>query len=120
MPSPVRFAVISFSDILTFVINLIEQNRDRLGELCGRYGVRRLDIFGSALRPDFDANRSDLDFVVEFNNLTVKDGADRFLGLMVDLEDLFSRKIDLVSYSAIRNPYFKQVVDNTRVTLYAA
>jgi len=102
------------------VIRLIDENRDHLVELCRRYGVRRLDVFGSALRSDFDTDRSDLDFLVEFDNLTPDDAADRFLGLMVDLEDLFHRRIDLVSYPAIRNPYFKQVVDNTRVAFYAA
>jgi predicted nucleotidyltransferase len=51
----------------------------------------------------------------------VDNAADRYLGLLVDLEDLFGgRKIDLVSYRAMRNPYFKQVVDRTRVLLYAA
>ncbi|HEV8605353.1 MAG TPA: nucleotidyltransferase domain-containing protein [Tepidisphaeraceae bacterium] len=99
---------------------LIEQHRPQLLALCRKYDVRRLDLIGSAARDDFDPNRSDLDFVVEFNNFTVHNAADRYLGLMVDLEDLFGRKIDLVSYRAIRNPYFKQVVDNTRVTLYAA
>jgi predicted nucleotidyltransferase len=102
------------------VIKLIEQHRPQLLTLCRKYDVRRLDLIGSAAREDFDSSRSDLDFVVEFNNFTVENAADRYLGLMVDLEDLFKRKIDLVSYRAIRNPYFKQVVDNTRVTLYAA
>lgn len=102
------------------VIKLIEQHRPQLLALCRKYDVRRLDLIGSAARDDFDAARSDLDFVVEFNNFTVANAADRYLGLMVDLEDLFGRKIDLVSYRAIRNPYFKQVVDNTRVMLYAA
>ena len=99
---------------------MIEQHRQQLLALCRKYDVRRLDLIGSAVRDDFDSNRSDLDFVVEFNNFTVENAADRYLGLMVDLEDLFGRKIDLVSYRAIRNPYFKQVVDNTRVSLYAA
>ena len=102
------------------MIKLIEQHRPQLLALCRKYDVRRLDLIGSAARDDFDASRSDLDFVVEFNNFTVANAADRYLGLMVDLEDLFGRKIDLVSYRAIRNPYFKQVVDNTRVMLYAA
>ena len=98
----------------------IEQHRPELLALCHKYGVRRLDLFGSATRQDFDPNRSDIDFVVEFNDFTVENAADRFLGLMVDLEDLFGRRVDLVSYRAIRNPYFKQVVDETRVPLYAA
>lgn len=98
----------------------IEQHRPELLALCRKYGVRRLDVFGSATRSDFDPGRSDIDFVVEFNDFTVENAADRFLGLMVDLEDLFGRPIDLVSYRAIRNPYFKRVVDETRVPLYAA
>lgn len=99
---------------------IIEQHRAKLLKLCEKYNVRRLDIIGSALREDFDPERSDIDFVVEFNDFNVTNAADRFLGLMVDLEDLLQRRIDLVSYRAIRNPYFKQVVDHTRVNLYAA
>src|SRR5215212_7806658 len=99
---------------------LIQQHQTQLLELCRKYDVRRMDLIGSATRPDFDPDRSDLDFVVEFNNFTVANAADRYLGLMLDLEDLFGRRIDLVSYPAIRNPFFKQVVDNTRVMLYAA
>lgn len=102
------------------MVTLIEQHRAQVLDLCRRYDVRRLDIIGSALRDDFDPDKSDLDFVVEFNNFNVDNAADRYLGLMVDLEDVFSRKIDLVSYRAIRNPFFKQVVDQTRVPLYAA
>ncbi len=101
-------------------MNLIEQHREKLVELCRQYDVRRMDLIGSAVREDFDVSRSDLDFVVEFNNFTVANAADRYLGLMIDLEDVFGRRIDLVSYRAIRNPYFKQVVDETRVQLYAA
>jgi predicted nucleotidyltransferase len=99
---------------------LIEQHLNGLIDLCRKYSVKRLDLIGSALRNDFDPDSSDLDFVVEFNGFTVQNAADRFLGLMIELEDLFGRKIDLVSYPAIRNPYFKQVVDQTRVNLYAA
>ena len=99
---------------------LIQENRAQLQNLCRKYDVLRLDLFGSAARDNFDPDRSDLDFVVEFNNFNPDNAADRYLGLLVDLEDLFSRHVDLVSYRAIRNPYFKQVVDNTRVILYAA
>jgi predicted nucleotidyltransferase len=102
------------------MVDLIEQHREQLLALCQKYDVARLDIFGSALREDFDTVRSDLDFIVEFNNFTVKGAFDRFFGLMIDLEDLFGRRIDLVSYPAIQNPFFKQVVDQTRVNLYAA
>lgn len=102
------------------MIDLIEQHRDELSDLCRKYDVRRLDVFGSALRDDFRVDSSDLDFAVEFNDLNVDNAADRYLGLMIDLEDLFGRKIDLVSYRAVRNPFFKQILDNTRISLYAA
>jgi predicted nucleotidyltransferase len=102
------------------MVTLIEQRMAQLTALCRKYDVRRLDVFGSALRDDFDPDRSDLDFVVEFNNFNPDNAADRYLGLMVDLEDLFDRQVDLVSYRAIRNPYFKQVVDQSRISLYAA
>jgi predicted nucleotidyltransferase len=100
--------------------NLIEQNRESLVALCQKYDVARLDIFGSAVRADFDLARSDLDFGVEFNNFTVDNAADRYFDLLFDLEKLFNRKIDLVSDSAIRNPFFRKAVDGERINLYAA
>ncbi len=100
--------------------SIVDQNRPELARLCERHRVKQLGLIGSALRTDFDAVSSDLDFVVEFDHLTTVDAADRYFGLLADLEDLFQRRIDLVSYTAIRNPFFRQVVDRTRVTLYAA
>ena len=92
----------------------------QVGLLAEQYRVRRLDLFGSAVRDDFDEHASDLDFVVEFEPLTPADAADRYFGLLHGLEDLFGRPVDLVSYKSIRNPYFKAVVDRTRTPLYAA
>jgi len=100
--------------------DLIAQHREQLAALCRRYDVARLDIFGSAVRDDFDIARSDLDFLVQFNHFTVGNAVDRFFGLLFDLEELFGRKIDLVSDRAIRNPYFRKSVDSERVNLYAA
>ncbi len=102
------------------MLTLIEQHRSEMNDLCRHYRVRKLDLFGSAAKGTFDPAKSDLDFLVEFDNLSRGNAADRFLGLLGDLEDLFGRKIDLVSDSAIRNPYFRKVVDEARVALYAA
>jgi len=99
---------------------LIEQHRAELTELCRRYDVRRLDVFGSAAREDFDPEKSDLDFLVDFNNFTVENAADRYFDLLFSMQSLFGRQIDLVSDSAIRNPYFRKSVDSERVNLYAA
>jgi uncharacterized protein len=100
--------------------SLLEQHRHELLELCQKHDVRRLDVFGSAARDDFDVQRSDLDFLVEFNNFTIHNAADRYFDLLFDLEALFGRKIDLVSDAAIRNPYLRRSVDSDRINLYAA
>lgn len=102
------------------MVDLIAKRRDQLAELCRKYNVARLDVFGSAVREDFDPARSDLDFLVDFNDFTIYNAADRFFDLLFDLEQLFGRKVDLVSDTAIRNPYFRQSVDRERVNLYAA
>jgi predicted nucleotidyltransferase len=102
------------------MVDLIEQQRPKLLELCRKYDVRRLDIFGSAVRQDFNPKESDLDFLVQFNNFTIHNAADRYFDLLFDLEALFGRKVDLVSDLAIRNPYFRKAVDAERVNLYAA
>ncbi len=102
------------------MIALVQDHLPELADLCRRYRVKRLDLIGSAVRDDFDSEKSDIDFVVEFELLTVENAFDRYFGLLEDLQRMFRRKVDLVSDTAIRNPYFRQVVDRTRVPLYAA
>jgi hypothetical protein len=102
------------------VIPTIEEHRAELVELCRRHHVIRLSLFGSATRDDFDPERSDLDFLVEFEPQPPGGYADSFFGLLESLESLFGRSIDLVVASAIRNPYFRQSVDQTKSLLYAA
>ena len=63
---------------------------------------------------------SDLDFLVDFRPLPVGVYADAFFGLHEELERLFGRPVDLVVASAIKNPYLRQSVEQTRALLYAA
>jgi predicted nucleotidyltransferase len=98
----------------------ITSHRDQLRELCRQFHVRRLDLFGSATGEDFDAERSDLDFLVEFDlrapeALSLK----TFFGLKESLEKLFGRSVDLVEPGAIRNPYFKASIERSKVPLCA-
>ena len=98
----------------------IEQERGRLAELCRRYRVRRLAVFGSALREDFDPKRSDLDFVVEFAPLPEGTYADTYFGLIEALEQLFGRRVDLVEAGSVRNPYIRREIEAHQETLYAS
>jgi len=99
---------------------LIEQHRDEIAALCRQYGVRRLELFGSAARGDFDEQASHLDLLFEFISDDWKGAADWWFGLQEGLEALFGRKIDLVSIKAAKNPYFLQVANRHKVQLYAA
>jgi predicted nucleotidyltransferase len=102
------------------MIELIEGHRQELDELCRRHRVRTLELFGSAADGTFDPGRSDLDFLVEFHPLEPGQYADAYFGLLLGLEDLFRRKIDLIVPSAIRNRYFLESVNKSRKVLYAA
>ena len=96
----------------------ISSHRKELEELCRRFHVRRLDLFGSAASDDFDAERSDLDFLVEFEPAPPGGYADAFFGLKESLEALFGRSVDLVEPGAIRNPYFKGSVERSREPIF--
>ena len=98
----------------------LEEYSEHLRRLCAQFEVARLDLFGSAARGDFNPQTSDLDFLVLFRCDSKLDAADRYLGLLEALEDLFSRKIDLVDVAAARNPYFMAEALKHRVMLYAA
>jgi predicted nucleotidyltransferase len=98
----------------------IDDHRAALDELCRRYRVRSLFLFGSAARDDFDPGRSDVDLLVEFKALPAGGYADAYFGLREALEALFGRDVDLVALSAVRNPYMKADIERTRTLLYAA
>ncbi len=100
--------------------SLLAENLSKLEALCRKHNVKNLFLFGSALRDDFDSTKSDLDFLVEFENLPEGQRADAYFGLLEELELLFHRRIDLITTSAVMNPYFQASLFNTRVPLYAA
>lgn len=102
------------------MIAVIEQHAAELSRLCRQYGVLRLEVFGSAANGDFDPQRSDLDFLVEFNPAGATSLFQRYFGLQEALESLFQRKVDMVSADAMKNPYFIAAVNRSRQTVYAA
>ncbi|MFT4246958.1 MAG: nucleotidyltransferase domain-containing protein [Pseudomonas sp.] len=89
-----------------------------LAALCERFRVRRLDLFGSAARGE-EHEDSDLDFLVEFESMG-NEYFDAYFGLLEGLQVLFHKPVDLVVEKAIRNPYFRQSVEESRVLVYAA
>ncbi|MFE2750706.1 nucleotidyltransferase family protein [Actinosynnema sp. NPDC059335] len=99
---------------------VIEARRPEVEQLCRVLGVRRLDVFGSAVGDSFDLATSDVDVLVEFDAGPGFDYFNHYFALKEGLERIFGRPVDLVSVAGIRNPYFRQQVMETREQLYAA
>ena len=100
--------------------NLIEHNLEEITRLCRQYRVRRLAVFGSLVRLDFDPARSDVDFLVEFESVPVRLRMQNYLGLQSALASLLSRPVDLIEEGSIRNPYILNRVTEQEQVLYAA
>lgn len=92
--------------------------RESLLTVCRRFRVERLHFFGSAANGRFDAEGSDLDFLVTFEEQPAAEYADNYLDLAQALETLFGRPADLVTERSIRNPYFREAVFAARKLLY--
>ena len=104
------------------MIPLIESKRPEIAELCRRFHVRKLEIFGSAARgTDFDPKRSDVDFLVEFDR-THPDATSfaKYLDFKESLEALLGRSVDLVNPNTIENPYLRAAIDRSRQAVYGA
>jgi len=96
-----------------------EQHKAQLFELCRRYPVEQLYLFGSILTDKFDPKKSDVDVQVFFE----KNGETVELGAMMwnfwdELEAIFGRKVDLLTKPEIRNPFFRKEVESTRQLVY--
>lgn len=100
-------------NIKPFVLEKISS----LQSLCDKYKVINLYIFGSATSDRFTEN-SDLDFLVTFGDVPVFDYADYFFDFMHDLEDLYGRKIDLLTEQSLTNPYLIKSINSNKQLLY--
>lgn len=95
------------------------EKEGQVRQLCAAYGVAQLELFGSAARTDGDAPCNDLDLLVQFQPCTPEEHAERYFGLLAALQDLFDCPIDLLESGAIRNPYFREAIEQSRVPVYA-
>lgn len=86
--------------------------------VCRRFGVRRLEVFGSAA-DGFDPQRSDVDLLVQFDD-TGADPLDEYFGLKTQLELVLERPVDLLVAGTVRNPYVLAGINASRQLVYAA
>lgn len=85
--------------------------------LCQQYKVRRLYVFGSVLTDRFRLD-SDVDLIVDFEPLDLRQYADNYFNFKFALEDTLQRPVDLLEEKAIRNPYFRKSLEQQRQLVY--
>ena len=76
-------------------------------------------VFGSVLTDRF-TDKSDIDLIVDIDSNDPLDYADNYFNLKFALEDLLNRQIDLLENKAIKNPYLRENIDNSKTLLYAS
>ena len=99
---------------------VIENKKDKLIQLCEKYEIAELYVFGSATTESFDPGRSDIDFLVKFKPSVARHRFDNFFNFLEELNQLFNRPVDLVEPGGLRNPYFKEMVNKTKQMVYVA
>ena len=101
--------------------SIVKDKIPQLVELCKKYRVVRMYLFGSAARDDFDPEKSDIDLLFSFNpELTIAEYTDNYFDLMYALDDLFGREVDLVAEETILNPYLVKSIDRDKQLVYGA
>jgi predicted nucleotidyltransferase len=93
-------------------------DRQKIAELCRRYGVAELAVFGPVLRDDFRAD-SDVDVLVSFAP-QVHPSLLELAELREDLKDVFGREVDVVERAGLRNPFRRRAILSTAEVVYAA
>jgi predicted nucleotidyltransferase len=96
---------------------LLQAKLELLRELCERFGVERLELFGSAARGEFDPAKSDLDFIVQMRGRREPGYARRFYEFAEAIETLYGCRVDLLTELMIKNPYFNAEVEKERRVL---
>jgi hypothetical protein len=95
----------------------LDSHRSELAAICAELGVRRLELFGSAVRSD---EPGDLDFLVDLGDRPPAEYAEAYFALLEKLQALFARPVDLVTPAGLGNPYFRARVEQEKALLYAA
>ncbi|MFV8355562.1 nucleotidyltransferase family protein [Flavobacterium sp. XS1P32] len=98
-------------------MKLIDDNKEKLNDLCVLHHVKQLYFFGSIFTKNFKTD-SDIDMLVQFDTMDLAIYFDNYMDFKEKAELLFNRPIDLVENQAIKNPIFRKVVDREKQLIY--
>ncbi len=97
---------------------IIIKNIDKIKNYCKTYKVKELYVIGSATSDKF-SEKSDIDLLIRFDNISIEEYTDNYFTLHKLFQNLFNRKVDLITDKSLSNPFFIQSIENTKKLLYA-
>lgn len=95
----------------------LETYSKEINNLCERYKVKSLYVFGSILTDKFNID-SDIDLVVDFANIEIENYADNYFDFKFSLQDILKRDVDLLEEKSLKNPYFRASVNQQKKLVY--
>lgn len=98
-------------------MKIIEKNKAKLNALCEQHHVKQLFLFGSILTDKFN-DESDIDMLIQFSALDLKEYFDNYMGFKEKIEILLNRHVDVVENQAIKNPIFRRITDREKQLIY--
>ena len=101
-----------------FIADELLKKRIDFNELCKVHNVRYIYAFGSSITDRFDIAKSDIDLLVEIDDPDPVERGDKLISLWDTFENLFQRKVDLLTDTSIHNPYLRKNIDSTKILIY--
>lgn len=102
-------------------MNLKDSIKTNINEfllLCKSHEVKTLHAFGSSTNNTFKENLSDIDLLVELNTQDPIKRGENLMDLWEKFEIFFSRKVDLITSSSIKNPILKKSIEASKILIY--
>jgi predicted nucleotidyltransferase len=96
----------------------IESKIENLIMLCNKYEVNKIYAFGSLVKGNYNSQTSDIDLIVELEDLPPSEKGELLMKLWSELEELFAKKVDLLTTLNIKNPYLKNEIENSKLLIY--
>jgi len=98
---------------------IISDKIKAIRKLCKQYEVKNLYLFGSVCSDKF-SEESDIDILISFKDIPIEKYTDNYFELHYKLEELFKRKVDLLTEYSLSNPFLIESIEETKLLLYAA
>lgn len=99
------------------MVKELKEHMAQINQLCKAHQVKTLFAFGSVLSDRF-TKESDIDLVVDIDSKDPIDYSDHYFAIKFQLENILNHSIDLLEDKAIKNPFLKKQIENTKVLVY--